>query len=146
MASQHEQFWTHERYAFVGNSRKKGFPRLSFRALREQPGKTVFAVDPSVDQIDGVKTYPDLASLPEPVDGVVLEVPREDTRGWVQQAADAGVERIWIHMNRDTPEALALAAEKCIEVHTGTCAVMYVKRGPSYHSIHKWIMKLAGKY
>jgi hypothetical protein len=49
-------------------------------------------------------------------------------------------------MNRETPEALALARERGMTVHTGSCAVMYVKRGFSYHSLHKWIDQLLGKY
>ncbi len=29
---------------------------------------------------------------------------------------------------------------------SGTCAVMYLTPDLTYHSIHKWIMKLTGKY
>ena len=61
-------------------------------------------------------------------------------------AADAGIRDVWIHMRMDTPEALALAREKGINVRSGTCAVMYLMPGFTYHSIHRWIMKIAGKY
>jgi predicted CoA-binding protein len=81
MASAHEAFWTHSSFAFVGHSAKKGFPRISY-AEAKRSGKKVFAVDASVDEIDGDKTYPDLRSLPDKVDGVVVEVPREETLGW----------------------------------------------------------------
>jgi hypothetical protein len=145
MASGHEAFWTHSSYAFVGHSAKKGFPRLSYGAAK-QGGKKVFAVDPSVNQIDGDTTYPDLRSLPEKVDAVVLEVPREETLDLVKQAADAGIKNVWVHMNRDTPEAVALARQNGINILTGTCAVMYVAQGLTYHSIHKWVNKLLGKY
>src|SRR4030067_482385 len=125
MTSAHEAFWTHSSYAFVGHSAKKGFPRISYGELKKQ-GKKIFAVDPSVEQIDGDKTYPDLRSLPEKVDAVVVEVPREETLDWVRQAADAGIKNVWVHANRDTPEALELAKQKGLNVLTGTCAVMYV--------------------
>ena len=49
-------------------------------------------------------------------------------------------------MGRDTPEALALASERGLNVLKGTCAVMYVKQGFSYHSLHKWINQLTGRY
>ena len=49
-------------------------------------------------------------------------------------------------MGRETPEAIALADEKGLNARTGSCAVMYVKREPSYHSIHRWINKMTGKY
>lgn len=145
MASKHEAFWQHASFAVVGDSARKGFPTLTYRGLREQ-GKRVFPVDPSVGEIEGDVTYPDLKALPEKVEAAILEVPKEETADWVGRAADAGIERIWIHMNRDTPEALALAEEKGLEVHSGTCAVMYVTPGPTYHSIHKWINKLIGTY
>jgi predicted CoA-binding protein len=145
MASAHEAFWTHSSYAFVGHSAKKGFPRISYTQAKKS-GKKVFAVDPSVDQIDGDKTYPNLRSLPRKVHGVILEVPREETLDLVKQAADAGIRNIWIHMNRETPEALDFARKKGLNVLTGTCAVMYVTQGFTYHSIHRWINKLLRKY
>jgi predicted CoA-binding protein len=145
MPTKREEFWTNSSFAFVGRSTEKGFPTLSYAELKKQ-GKKVFAVDPSVDQIQGDKTYPDLASLPEKVDAVVLEVPKRETEDWVAKAADAGIQNLWIHMNRDTPEALALARERGMKVHTGTCAVMYVTQGFSYHSLHKWINQLLRKY
>jgi predicted CoA-binding protein len=145
MASRHEAFWQHASFALVGHSARKGFPTLTYRGLRQQ-GKKVFPVDPSVTEIEGDATYPDLKALPEKVEAAVLEVPREETADWVGRVADAGIERIWIHMNRDTPEALALAEERGLEVHSGTCAVMYVTPSPTYHSIHKWISKLMRTY
>ncbi|MBI4514900.1 MAG: CoA-binding protein [Deltaproteobacteria bacterium] len=145
MASAHETFWTNASFAFVGHSAKKGFPRISYGEAKKG-GKKVFAVDPSVDRIDGDKTYPDLHSLPEKVDAAVLEVPREETLEAVRQVADAGIKNVWVHMNRDTPEALAFARERGLNILTGTCAVMYVAQGASYHSIHKWLNKFLGKY
>jgi predicted CoA-binding protein len=145
MPTEHEQFWKNSSFAFVGHSAAKGFPTLSYGELKKQ-GKKVFAVDPSVEEIAGDRTYPDLASLPERVDAVVLEVPKQETEAWVAKVADAGIENLWIHMNRDTPGALALAREKGLKVHAGTCAVMYVTQGFTYHSLHKWINQLLRKY
>ena len=145
MPSQHEEFWTHSSFALVGHSASTPFPELSYAELKKQ-GKKVFAVDPSAEQIAGDATYPDLASLPEKVDAAVLEVPRSETEAWVEKVADAGIRNLWIHMNRDTPEALALARERGLEVHSGTCAVMYLTQGFSYHSLHKWINQLLRKY
>lgn len=145
MGSQYEDFWTHESYAFVGHSAKRNFPRLSYTKLKAR-GKKVFAVDPSAETIEGDRAYPDFASLPEPVEAAVLEPPREETADWVGKAADAGIRDVWIHMGRDTPEALAVAKERGVHLLTGTCAVMYVEQGFSYHSVHRWINKLIRKY
>ena len=145
MSSAYEEFWANSSFAFVGHSAKKGFPELSYGAAKEL-GKTIYAVDPSVEEIAGDKTYPNLQSLPNKVDAAVLEVPREETVDLVRQAAEAGIKNVWIHANRDTPQAVELGREKGLNVLTGTCAVMYLKQGFSYHSIHKWVNMLFGKY
>lgn len=145
MPSAYEEFWARSSFAVVGNSAKKSFPRLTYNALKKT-GRTVFAVDPSVAEIEGDKTYSDLKSLPERVEAVVLEPPKEETAHWVEQAADAGIKNVWIHMNRDTPEAVAVAQREGLNLLKGTCAVMYVTPGFTYHSLHKWVDKLTGKY
>jgi len=145
MSSDHERFWDSESFAFVGHTAAKGFPTQSYSELRKQSDR-VYAVDPSVERIEGDRAWPDLASLPEAVEAVVLEVPREETRDWVERSAEAGARKVWIHMGRETPEALALAEERGLEVLHGTCAVMYVKQGLSYHSLHKWVNQLTGQY
>ncbi len=145
MASNYETFFAADRFAVVGRSADKPFPILSYRGLKKR-GKTVYAIDPSVADIDGDQTYADLSALPGPVDAVLIEVPKTETRDWVARAADAGVKDVWVHMAHDTPEALALAAERGINLRTGTCAVMYLNKGLSYHSIHKWIMQALNKY
>ena len=145
MTSAHERFWQGSSFAFVGLSAKKGFPHLSYEKSKAL-GKKVFAIDPSREEIAGDRAYADFAALPEKVEAAVLEVPREDTAGWVEKAADAGIRRVWIHASRDTPEAIALGKDRGLELLTGACAVMYVNRRPSYHSIHKWIAKLTKRY
>ena len=145
MASNYETFWENESFAVVGDRAKQNFPVLTYRGLKKL-GKAVFPIDPCVEEIEGDHAYATLDSLPARVDAVVLEVPKADTRDWVAKAADAGIKDVWIHMGRETPEALALARDKGMNARSGNCAVMYVKPEPSYHSIHKWIAKRIGKY
>jgi predicted CoA-binding protein len=145
MPSDYESFFALARYAVVGHSAKKPFPRLTLLGLQDN-GKTAYAVDPSARVIEGKPAYADLASLPGPLDAVVLEVPKEESADWVKRAADAGVKDVWIHQGRDTPEAVSLAKDKGIHLRTGTCAVMYLRRGLTYHSIHRLIYKALGKY
>ena len=146
MPSFYETFWTNERYAVVGNSADKPFPRLTYGFLKKR-GVTVYPVDPSATDIEGDKSYPDLGSLPEKVQAVVIEVPAEQTAAWVRQAADAGIEHVWIHQGADTPEALAIGEERGLQVRHGTCAVMYVTEGFAQgHGIHRFIWKKLGKY
>ena len=145
MGSTREAFWEKGSFVVVGDSGGKGFPRLTYRGLKRL-GKTVYPVDPSAAEIEGDPTFPDLSGLPGPVEGAVLELDRKETRGWLEQVADAGITDVWIHMRCESEEALALAQERGLNVLTGTCAVMYVTPGFSLHAIHRGIVKLLGKY
>ncbi|MDX1388319.1 MAG: CoA-binding protein [Acidobacteriota bacterium] len=145
MASHYETFWNHRSFAVVGNAGKKNFPVLTYRGLKTL-GKVVYPVDPSAQEIEGDRAFATLDALPEKVDAVVLEVPKEDTRDWVARAADAGIRDLWIHMQRETPEAVALAKEKGMNVRTGHCAVMYLNHGFNIHAIHRWIVRATGKF
>lgn len=145
MPSNYETFFDAERFAVVGDSAQTPFPILSYRGLKRL-GKTVFPVDRSTDRIDGDQAFASLDALPESPQAVIIEVPKQETGAWVAQAAAVGAADVWIHMGLETEDAIALAAEKGINLRTGTCAVMYLSRGFSYHSIHKAIMKALGKY
>ncbi len=145
MPSNYEIFWEKSRFALVGNSAKTSFPELSYKELKKK-GKKVFAIDASADTICGDKTYKDLESLPSSVEGVVLEVPKGESDYWVKKAAQAGVKDVWIHMGMESPEALETGRKLGLNVRHGTCAVLYLKKGFSYHSIHRGIVKLLKKF
>lgn len=145
MPTDHEKFWSHTTYAVVGHSAKRKFPMLTYEGLRKR-GKKVFAVDPSVKQIDGHRAYDDFSKLPTVVDAVVIEVPKEETADWVRRAARAGIGRVWLHQGTDTPQAMEAVEEYGLDAHTGTCAVIYLSEGFNIHAVHRGINKLIGKY
>ena len=136
MPSDRETFWNAESYVVIGDSKKKPFPALTYGALKAR-GSTVYAVDDGAGQLDDDPVYRTLDELPGSVDAAVLEVAREDTAGWVERVADAGISNLWIHMGRETPEALELARQRGLDVRHGTCAVMYLTRSCS---THLWIL------
>jgi predicted CoA-binding protein len=145
MPSNREQFFQRQSFAVIGNSKLKPFPRLTYGGLRKM-GKTVYAVDLSgADSVGKHKAFGSLAELPEPVQGAIVEVPRNATLDAVRQAAEAGIKDVWLHMRSDSPEVLELCRREGINVRWGTCAVMYTGRG-SYHAVHRGISKLLRKY
>jgi predicted CoA-binding protein len=134
-----------QRYAVIGHNDQRPFPKLTYGALKKN-GKTVYPIDESTSTVEGDRTYKSLAELPESVEAVVIEVPKSETLEWCKRAIDHGVKDIWLHMNTDSPEGLALAEEKGIRLRTGTCAVMYLHRGFSMHAIHRFFQRMRGKY
>ncbi len=146
MASNKEQFFALNSFAFIGDTSARPFPKLSYNNLRQRQ-VVVFPIDLSgKEEIEGDKAYAAIADLPEPVEGVVVEVPREQTMSVVEQVVAAGIKDLWLHMKTDTPEVLELCKREQINVRTGGCAVMYTQQGFSYHSIHRGLVKLFGKY
>ncbi|MEX0652725.1 MAG: bifunctional acetate--CoA ligase family protein/GNAT family N-acetyltransferase [Phycisphaeraceae bacterium] len=55
-------------------------------------GGTVFPVNPRRSSVLGIKAYPSVRDLPEPVDLAVIVTPAATVPGIVQQCVDAGVE------------------------------------------------------
>lgn len=145
MPSEYETFWAKNRYAVIGDNAKHPFPKLTFRGLKKN-GKTAYPVDTSIDSIEGQPTFKSLADLPEEVEAVVIEVPKEESLRWCQEAVAHGVKDIWLHGNTDTPEVHALAKEKGLRLRSGTCAVMYLSHGLTPHTIHGFFRKLKGTY
>lgn len=145
MPSNHETFFRLARFGVVGHSKVKPFPLITYRRLKAL-GKSVHAIDPSTDQIDGDRAYPDLAALPGPIDALIIETPKAETRDWVNAAAEAGIRDVWVHQGLETPEAVTVAETRGINLRTGSCAVMYLDPGLSVHGLHKLIMKLTGRY
>ncbi len=144
MPSNHETFFDRRSFAVIGNSAQRPFPKLTYRGLKKR-GKTVYAVDPGSTEVDGDPTFADLTALPEPAEAAVLELPRDETKAWVERVAAAGIHDVWLHMNTDSPEALEVARQANLNVRYGTCAVQYVN-GSFPHSVHKLIRKLLRRY
>jgi acyl-CoA synthetase (NDP forming) len=90
---------THPRsVAVIGASRPKagGFQGM-YGYMRNYgfPGR-LYPVNPNNAEIDGVKTYPDLVSLPEKVDLVIISVPAPRVPGALRDCIAAGCRNIHI--------------------------------------------------
>lgn len=146
MPTDNERFFEAQSFAVVGHTGERPFPKLTYGNLKKL-GKTVYPVDLSgAQQVEGDPAFAGLDALPGPVEAAILELPRDRVAEVVGQAADAGIKNVWLHQGTDTPEALELGRQRGLNLRHGTCAVMYTQQGASFHSIHKWIMKMLGKY
>lgn len=144
--SPHRAFLALERFAVVGNSDLRPFPRGSCDGLRRL-GKKVYPVDLGGSRyVGGDEAFPALEDLPEPVEGVVIDLPRHLVAAVVRQAADRGLRDLWVEPPGECPEAQALGAERGLRIHTGIPLAVYTGQGFSYHTLQRWVAKLLGKY
>nr|WP_281432449.1 acetate--CoA ligase family protein [Desulfatitalea alkaliphila] len=124
--------------AVVGASRPKpdGFPGM-YGCIRNFgfPGN-LYPINPNTPEIDGVQTYPDLVSLPEPVDLVVISVPGPRVPAALRDCVASGNQRVHIFSSgfKETgePEGIRLQEELAAIAAEGALHVV----GPNCMGIH----------
>lgn len=102
-------------------------PKYEGRAIYELlkgVGTRIYPVSDDVKRVDGDNAYPNLAALPEPVDVLIMSLRKEHARRVIEEAAAAGIRRIWFQPATFDDEVLKLCAEKQIEAIKG-CAVRH---------------------
>ena len=140
-----KDFVDQKKLAVVGVSRAGNkFGNMAYNELK-QKGYQVFAIHPEAETVEGDKAYPSFKALPEAVDGVVLVVPPQQTEKVVQDAAAAGIKRIWMQQGAESDKAIQFCQENGIDVVSHECVMMYARPVKFPHSLHRWIWGLMGK-
>jgi acetyltransferase len=91
-----ESFFNPKSVAIIGASRQKGkvgYEILSNMIEAGYKGK-IFPVNPNADTIEGLKCYPDLQSIGQIPDLVIIVVPANAVPAVMQQCANAGVQSV----------------------------------------------------
>ena len=114
-----DDFLAGDKYAVVGASTDRA--KYGNKVLRAygQAGKTAFPVHPKADVLEGLKSYPNLSSLPEAVDGISIITPPAITENVVQEAIQTGVRRIWMQPGAESVAAIEAAQAAGIDVIAG---------------------------
>ncbi len=111
-----EQLQNSKTIAVVGLS---GDPdRISFRVTRymQEQGYRIIPVNPMIEEVLGEKSYPDLKSVPEPIDMVNIFRRSELVAPVVDQAIEIGVKYIWMQDGVINPDSAAKAEAAGIPV------------------------------
>jgi acyl-CoA synthetase (NDP forming) len=93
-----EKFLYPESVAVVGASRNPLRPNHNLVANLAKLGfqGKVYPVNPETDEIAGLKSYPDLKTIPGPIDLAVIAVPYNLAPSLLQEAMERGIKRITI--------------------------------------------------
>lgn len=143
--NQIENFIASEPIAVIGVSRNpKKFGYAAFKELKEK-GLKVIPVNPSADEILGLKSYPSVTALPSDVGGVIILTKKEETAQIVKDARAKGIKNIWIQQYSDSKEAIKELEGSDINYITGECILMFYKPH-SIHKFHRALLKFFGKY
>ena len=110
-----------------------------YRRLRER-GYEVFAVNPNAREVEGVRSYPDLKSIPGGVQAVVIGTRPEIAMDTMRECADLGITQVWMHRGPGagsvSPAATEFGRQHGITVIDGGCPLMY---GPTADLGHKFM-------
>jgi len=140
-----EEFLAQKKIAVVGVSRKKTkFGNAIYRELK-QKGYTVFPINPNIKEYEGVICYPDLYSLPEKIDAVVINVPPEQTEKVVREANEIGTTKVWLQQGSQSENAVKYCNENGIDCVSNECILMFAQPSAFIHRAHKWVWGVFGK-
>jgi len=116
--------------AVVGMSPKRDRPSNEVGLYLKDHGFTIIPVHPKEKEIDGMKVYPDLLSIPPDtgVEIVDLFVAGERTVPLVEQAARIGAAIVWFQPGTEHPPSEARARELGLEVISGKCTMAEHRR------------------
>ena len=140
------EFLAHDRIAVAGVSRNATGHggNVVYLRLRDR-GYTVFPVNPNAETVEGDRCYPDLASIPGGVDGVVIATRPSASASIVEECARLGITRVWMHRSFGGGSVSKEAHEFCrqngIASLAGGCPLMY---GPTSDGGHRFMRAFAG--
>jgi predicted CoA-binding protein len=140
-----EAFLAAPEIAVAGVSRDpKKFGHQVFKLLKEQ-GKKVLPVNPGATEIDGTQAYKNVGDLPREINHLVILTPKKQTREILENAIEKGISNIWIQQMSETPEALAYAQSKAVDVISGECIFLHAKPVKGIHKFHRAIRSFFGR-
>jgi predicted CoA-binding protein len=143
------EFLAQRRVAVTGVSRQPGNHAANavYRRLRDR-GYEVYAVNPNADEVEGDRSYPDLASIPNGVDAVVIGTAPAHAPATVQECIELGIGHVWFHRGPGTgsvnPEAAQLGRDNGLSVIEGGCPCMFGPTADLGHRIMRPILQLSG--
>ncbi len=117
--------------AILGASRNRSkYGNKSVRAHVQQ-GYEVFPVNPRAAEIEGIKAYADLASVPvEQLDRISVYLPPEVALGLLEEIQKRGAKEVWFNPGSDSPEIMARAEELGLDI-IRACSIVDIGVSPS---------------
>lgn len=144
-----DDFLAQSRLAVAGVSRDGQSPANAIYQKLRDHGYTVYAINPHAETIEGDPCYPDLAALPEPVDGVVAVTPSSATEVLARACVEQGIPRLWIHRTLDSSSyneaGAAYARDHGVTVIPWGCPMMYVTPDGA-HRCMRWLFTTFGRF
>lgn len=113
-------------WAVVGCSPKPDRPSHEIAAFLQELGMSIVPVNPKIEEVLGERAYPDLASVPEPID--VVDIFRRNPGTHVDEAIAVGAKIVWMQLGVIDEAAATRARAAGLEVVMDRCPKIESRR------------------
>ncbi|MFI7680408.1 CoA-binding protein [Actinophytocola sp. NPDC049390] len=143
------EFLACKRIAVTGVSRNPSGhgANVVHKRLKDR-GYEVFAVNPNATEIDGDPCYPDISSIPDGVEAVVVATRAELAEHAVKECVALGIQHVWLHRSFGpgsvSPAATEYGRTHNITVIDGGCPLMYPPASDPAHHVMRWVCGISG--
>jgi uncharacterized protein len=139
------EFLRGKRIAVAGVSRESGLAANAvYRKLRDA-GYEAFPINPNAPEVEGARCYPNLGSIPGPIDGVVVATHPDVAIDLVRQSSERGVKHVWFHRSFGEGSVSEAAVRECalrgIQCIVGGCPLMYCEPIDFGHRCMRWVLR-----
>ena len=143
-----ENFLAQKNIAFAGFSSEGAEVANGLYKKFKENGYHTIAINPKFEEVKSVPCYPNLKSVPEKVDAVMISTPPQATFDVVKECIELGIKHVWIHKSIGNgsfnAEAVELAEKSGLEIIPMACPMMFLKPDP-FHACFRFILNIRGK-
>jgi predicted CoA-binding protein len=137
------------RFAVAGVSRQPAqAANAVFRKLRAA-GYEVFPINPKAAEVEGVKCYSNVGSVPGQLDGVVIATSPEVSVQIARECSNHNVRRVWLHRSFGDGSVSEEAVRECeargIDCIVGGCPLMFCAPVDVGHKCMRWWLQRRGR-
>lgn len=115
-------------FAVVGASPDPGRPSHGVMGVLQRNGYTVVPVNPRVREVRGLTAYPDLASVPGPIEVVDIFRRSEAAGAHVDEAIACGAKAVWLQLGVIDEAAAQRARAAGLDVVMDRCPAIELSR------------------
>ncbi len=141
-----KNFVASKRIAVVGVSQSNAkFGNSIYSELKEK-GYDLVPVHHTMNKFAGDQCYKSIQAINPRVDAVLVNVKKENVKAILEDAHQAGVQKVWLQQGSETPETIKFGESLGMEITSGGCIMMYAEPVKSVHAFHRWFWRLIKKY
>ncbi|CAA7601295.1 CoA binding domain protein [Acididesulfobacillus acetoxydans] len=122
-----QEFLSHPTWAVIGVSLDPAKYGNKVYFQLKKAGYTVYGINPKLQEIEGERIYPNLASLPVKPDAVSVVVPPKATEQVVQDCITLDIKRIWMQPGSESAEAIRRGEENGLDVIHDQCVLIQTR-------------------